>query len=140
MINRETPDHAASFGLGFLWKPILLVLIAVGIYVAYMWATYIDETVETGSAYGLSIGMSKRSVLEALQRQYADKKIFIEYPIGRGVHGPLDDFRFREEDIKKVEDNMIWKFYFGERDRITLRFEQERLVSIHRHRQYFEFP
>ena len=73
------------------------VLIPAG-YVAYLYGTYIDETLTSGSGYGFTIGQSKRQVYEAAGQ---------ELRAGRIVSiNTVDD---REEEIKAhpwLEDDL----------------------------------
>ena len=120
---------------------VALIAILIGAYVIYIKATYIDEEIRTGSAYGFTVGQSKDAVFQTAKIAYSDKTVLIQYPLGPNGYGPLDDFKFDDDDYKKIADRNRWTFYFDDRmNFIRFKFNYDRLAYIYRHRQEIEAP
>ena len=128
------------------WQKALLVAVAVpflivGTYIGYLAATYIDETVTSGSAYGFDIGASRREAVHSAAALSPNAVIYVN-------HGPRagDNFSVQPalSQLSQLEDHNQWKVLVdgdGEFFNIVrLTFREDRLVEIHRHRQYFELP
>lgn len=133
----------------------LTLLIGVGAYVFYLWATYIDRAVDAGQAYGLSIGDTKRETFGKLALAFeqigdgqaiftevqGDSAVAAELGVSPGrlvmVRPNLDASGF---GVLSTRDQ--WTFYVGptHRDLLRLSFCNEKLCRIYRHRKYFELP
>lgn len=128
----------------FLLAAVLIPPLMVGGYVAFLAATYIDETVVSGSAYGFSIGSSKQQALEqasSLRNDYPDAVIYVFF-------GPRAGDRFHVapvvDHLDRLEAHDRWNLQLEGpseyRNGVSLRFVDDGLVEIHRYRQYFEGP
>ena len=126
-------------------KIILRTLISFGavliIYIGFLFFSYLDESIREGKGYGFKIGIPKKEAYEVIIKKYGEdilryrvfqEKKFID-------EHPFDLRRISYEDLAKYSG---WKFYFHEIawDYILLEFQKDKLVSIRRHRQYYEFP
>lgn len=123
-----------GFTLGFL-------LAVIGGYSAFLYVTYINDTVEEGSGYGFTIGQTKEEAYLAARKYYGD--VFILHPIDKGGYGPHVEFSFSDEEYGLIKDRNRWDFYFSEDsffNAVKLKFRENRLFYIHRHRKYFEVP
>ena len=137
---------------------MLLVIFLAGIiaYMGYLWLTYIDKDVESGRAYGLAIGQSKDQVLENLsvafdRAGFISDQVFVEVPAdaamartlgiveNRHVMIPVNQNDF---DISKVYADDLWIFYSkkNHNDLLRLKFCDEKLCRIYRHRKNLELP
>lgn len=125
-------------------------------YPLYLWMTYIDESVYSGSAYGLHIGASKREVYDAIPLALYKLKghgdsVFIQIKssektaailaakVGSGVMiKPL----FDEVGFDSFAKKDSWRFYINASffNTLKLDFCDEKLCKIRRHRKYFELP
>ena len=100
------------------------------------------EKIESGEAYGFSIGMSKVEVFEKAKQQYKRKKIYMVDLIDE--HGEKStghvELIFSDNQYEEIKDHEIWEFYFKKHFRNMLRFyfEDDRLVSMYRHKQLAE--
>lgn len=135
---------------------ILFVVLLATSYIGYLWVTYIDNSVTSGSAYGFVIGEGKErvyhrvpEVLAELER--AEGKAFIEVTLGPQaamVFGVSPGARVMVSAMmydSAIEDFLSkerWTFYFGGSyfNKITLRFCGYELCEIYRHRKKFELP
>jgi len=124
----------------FTISTFVVLVVLIGAYILYLKATYIEEEIETGSAYGFTVGDTKDAVYKNAKTLYADRKVFIRYPIESDGYGPIYEFTFSDVDYEKIKNDKKWEFYFDKMDSIRLIFEGEHLVLIHRHRQHFELP
>ena len=102
------------------------------------------EAIESGEAYGFSIGMSKVEAFEQAKQQYKDKKIYMldlvnGYNKKDGAHVELV---FSEQQYAEIKDREIWSFYFKKhfRNMLRLYFEDDRLVRIYRSKKLMELP
>ncbi len=124
-------------------------------WVAYLYFTYIDLIVESGTSYEISIGMSKRQVYDRLEAAlYAveggDGNAFIdstaEYRSADQKHDPaisgLVAFERNDNTFNFLVESNQWDFFLEKnyRDFLRLTFCDERLCKIYRHRKYFELP
>ena len=100
------------------------------------------EEIESGEAYGFSIGMSKAEVFETAKQQYKRKKIYMVDLIDE--HGEKStshvELVFSEQQYAEIKYRDTWSFYFKKNFRNMLRFyfEDDRLVSMYRHKQLAE--
>jgi hypothetical protein len=117
---------------------ILIVLVSG--YAAFMWLTYIDDTVISGSKYGFQIGNSKEEALKVLRKKYQDDGLSLDYTVGQDYKAVFQKIDLeKEHELFFHEDR--WKFYFEDPfNLIKLYFEDGVLVKVHRHRRYFELP
>jgi hypothetical protein len=128
----------------FLLAAVLIPALVVGGYAAYLAATYINETVVSGSGYGFSIGSSKQHVIEqasALREAHPNAVIYIDFGPRAGDRftvAPTSDKidRLRPHDQWSLQLDGPTEFF----NTIRLTFQDGRLVEIHRHRKYFELP
>ena len=126
---------------------LVLLLLLCSTYVFYLWFTYIDETIKTGSGYGLHIGDNKKVTYEKVRVTIATiesswtrvfAKILTTKPgdpvMVEAILDPVGFERLKKEDV--------WTFYIGgsNYNALQLKFCKERLSEIYRHRRYFEFP
>jgi len=116
----------------------LVIALIVG-YVGFMWITYTCKSITEGSGYGYQIGSSKEESLSTAEKLYRKKQITLgcnryneEDPENNPINIKKDANLFYKEDE--------WEFYFSCDSSVTLSFENNLLVEIHRHRQYFELP
>ena len=119
-----------------------LLLVPV-FYVAVMYATYIDKTVTSGSAYGFTIGASKAETYSTAKNVFAKKNVFIIDPSDFRGYRPNLKMTFSQDQYAILSGDDHWRFYLkkGEyHSSINLRFLDDNLVEINRHRQYFELP
>ncbi len=65
-----------------------VVLLIPAVYLAYLYFTYIDDTVTTGSAYGFTIGQTKTESYRLAREKF-----------GRGEIVGIDNNRGREEEL-----------------------------------------
>lgn len=125
---------------------ILSITVSVALLVVIFFivnaCSYIDHLVEEGEAYGFSIGDSKKQSYQKAMQIFADKKVFILYPLGSNNFGPHKKFNFINSEYKLIENRDVWKFYFddGFFDFIKLTFSNDALISIYRHRKKHELP
>ena len=125
---------------------ILLVLIsALAILalagVAYFAATFIDERVTSGEAYGFEIGQTKDQVAEAIRAIYPDG-LFVRRTIDGEMTGPKVPFAMPANGFGPFLGKDEWELHFDDDsiDLILLRFSDGRLTEIWRHRQTAELP
>lgn len=121
--------------IGFI---VTLILV----YALYLYATYIDDTVTSGEAYGFTIGIEKEDALAQASKNFESESIYIIYPRDIQGVGPFKKIIFDNEDKKILREMDSWKFYYGEnvRNTIELTFTDNILFSIYRRRQNFEVP
>ncbi|AOW78757.1 hypothetical protein A3Q34_19085 [Colwellia sp. PAMC 20917] len=138
-------------------RPLLSILCFLFLsYPAYLWLTYIDETVTSGSAYGLKIGANKNNVYKSLARSLSQFKgdgdsVFIQIKVTTETAKDLatkPDFNVMVEPLfhpigfSSFEKQDTWSFYVNASyfNSLKLKFCEEKLCEIHRHRKYFELP
>lgn len=131
-----------------LWQKTLVVavlapILAIAGYIGYLWATYLDETVTSGTAYGFTIGASKQETLRSASslRSHPHAVVYVSYGPRAG-----DNFTIAPSPthIEQLQGHDRWdvlldgdgKFFNSAR----LTFRDGKLVEIHRHRQHFELP
>ncbi|MCL6711675.1 hypothetical protein M8R20_32305 [Pseudomonas sp. R2.Fl] len=122
---------------------VLVPILAVAGYVGYLWATYLDETLVSGAAYGFTIGASKQEALAAARSldDYPHAVLYISYGPRAGDHFSIAPSQARIEQLQAYDQ---WDVLFNGSDKffnsVRLTFNDNRLVEIHRHRQRFEMP
>lgn len=127
-----------------LLTAVLAPVLVVGGYIAYLAATYIDETVVSGSADGFTVGSSKKL---ALEQASAHREIHPNAVIYIGF-GPRAGDRFTvaptTDAIDRLASHDQWSLQLDGPteffNTIRLTFHDGRLIEIHRHRKYFELP
>jgi hypothetical protein len=122
----------------------LLPILVVAGYIFFLWATYIDDTITSGSKYGFTIGSSKQQIYEdisAVREDHPNLKIFVSYGPRAGDNATL------EPTIDNYERALIsdhWELLLdgdGEFfNVIRLKVDGDNLTQIYRHRKYFELP
>jgi len=131
-----------------LWKKIAAsvvlapILIVVG-YIAYLWASYIDNTVASGTAYGFTIGSSKQDALASTGNlsDYPHATVYVDYGPRAG-----DNFTVAPlpSNLGKLQQHDRWNVLLRGNDKffdsVRLTFRNGKLVEIYRHRQNFELP
>ena len=121
-----------------------LVALLIAGYVGYLALTYIDDTVFEGEAYGFEIGTKKLqtfSDIKPILIEHPQLSLYISYGQRAGDNMTLDPVDNSFSEAAKYDS--WWLLLDGKSEFfniIRLRFDNERLVEIHRHRQYFELP
>ena len=120
----------------------------VVLYIGFLYFSYLDEKITEGSGYGLEIGMSKKEVYEIILKEYGEdieryriyKRQYISDPKLKYI-GMYSFFKsdFNYDDLVQYDG---WEIYFHEIswDYIFMEFWKGKLITIHRHRQYYELP
>ena len=112
------------------------------VYTSYLYTTYIDETILTGTGYGFNIGISKSDTFNNAKKIFEDKTVYIIYPEDAYGAGPFKTISFNDKDKLILDSKNTWKIYYDTNvwDSIELTFESDKLLSIYRRRQNFELP
>ncbi len=132
-----------------LWQKTLTIatlvpILVVAGYVAYFCATYIDETITSGTAYEFSIGTSKQVALTSVDRlsNYPNAVVYVSYGPRAG-----DNFTVAPvaAHIAQLQQHDQWDVLLDGDDgkfsnSVRLTFRDGKLTEIHRHRQHFELP
>ncbi len=117
--------------------------LALSLYIIFLWLSYIDNTVLSGESYGFTIGQTKsqtyRNVLKSIERN-PKLKIHINYGPRAG-----DNMTFSPtNNYIKAQNHNNWSLLLdGDNEFfnvIRLKFENNKLSEIYRHRKYFEMP
>ena len=123
---------------------ILTPVILLALYIAFLWATYIDETILTGSKYGFSIDSTKEQTyadIAKIKQQNPQVKVYISYGQLAGDYLILSPSKENYKEISKYDR---WELLLdGEGEffnTIGLYFQGSALTEIYRHRKYFEAP
>ena len=135
---------------------IIVLLSILGLYVGYLWATYIDEITSSGSMYGLTIGDSKETVYAELYRALESiegrpREVYISVKVTSEAAELLatrPDYKIlvpsylHDVGYPKFAKMDRWDFYFENSlfNRLSLKFCEDKLCEIYRHRKYFEVP
>ncbi len=126
-----------------LTMALLAPILAFAGYAAYLWATYLDDTVVSGTAYGFTIGASKREVLAAARSldDHPHAVVYASYGQRAGDHLSVALSQVR---IEQLQGHDQWDILLDGPDNffnsVGLTFSDGKLVEIHRHRQHFELP
>lgn len=130
------------------WKRVLALavlapLLAFAGYAAFLWATHLDETVVSGTAYGFTIGASKQEALAAARslNDHPHAVVYISYGPRAGDHFSIAPSQVRIEQLQAHDQWGVLldgpnKFF----NAVGLTLNDGKLVEIHRHRQHFELP
>ncbi len=117
------------------------VVLYVGGYIGYLYATTIHDVVKGGDKYGFQIGMTKEEVWHQLPEMGEQTPIGYVFSRPRLEYGPL---RFDAEFKQRIFQEERWGLYYDEdykfSDGIKLTFQNDKLVEMYRHRQYWELP
>jgi hypothetical protein len=117
------------------------VVLLVGAYIGYLYATTIHDSVKEGEKYGFHIGMTKDEVWEQLPEMGEQTPIGYIFHQPRFEYGPL---KFDPEFKQRLFREERWDLYYDEEykwmDSITLTFHRDVLVEMYRFRQYWELP
>ena len=116
-----------------------LIGLVVVSYLWYLHLTYIDETVNAGSAHGYTIGQSKKEAFGVAAAQYTSREV-----AGIHIDEPFGTIEPVDPNYRRLEPSDSWTLFPGKRrdffDVVKLRFVDGKLVEIHRNRQRFELP
>ena len=131
------------------WRKAVLAALLIPLalaagYVGFLWVSYKSEAVTTGAAYGFTIGESKAASavnLTRLREDHSGAAVYVTFGPRAGDHftvpaeaAQLDALRAHQQwDILLDGEGEFW-------NTVQLTFEEDRLVRIYRHRQYFELP
>lgn len=134
---------------------VLMLLIPIGL-VVYYWATYIDDTTTRGNAYGFKIGESKHETYKKLPGNLRvleenGGKVFFEIKSTLQTSETLavmPGFTVMVEAILHdigfpyFKSQNAWRFYVSGSyfNTLELKFCDDKLCEIYRHRKYFEAP
>jgi len=122
---------------------VLIPILVVAGYITYLWATYIDESVASGSAYGFTIGASKQETLDAISRltNHPHAVVDVTYGLRAGDHFTIAPVPVQ---IGQLQMHDRWDVYLDGDGKffnsVRLTFRDGHLAEIYRHRQYFELP
>ena len=131
-----------------LWQKALAIAVlvpglAIGGYVTYLWVTYIDETVTSGTAFGFTIGATKHEALASAGAltNHPDTVVYVSYGPRAGDNftvppSPTHIGQLQGHDRWQVLLDGDGNFFNSTR----LIFRDGKLAEIHRHRQHFELP
>jgi len=147
-------------GIRAISKRIMYVVFAaimlVMCYISYLWYTYIDETIMAGEAYGFEIGDDKLTTYKKAPMALANIKghaSLVYYEVKSDLAsaellGASPGYNVMVEatlheigyPIFKLRDR--WDFYVDGSyfNVLSLKFCDERLCEIYRHRKNFEIP
>jgi hypothetical protein len=122
----------------------LALIIIIAVYVLFLWASTIHDSVTEGSKYGLTIGDTKQQtylrILE-LKKEYPLQVIYTYVPSQTRVQDEHIKLSYDFEELKLYKQ---WRVYFkgdGEySNSIRLNFDNDKLINFYRHRQYYELP
>ena len=120
---------------------IVIIVVAIPIVAVVSWQLYtIHDSVYEGSAYGFSIGASKRETYSAISRTDVHS-IWLIYP--ERTSPGIEILKGHEITFDKLEKVNQWELTFGSEsllNSIRLVFQDNELVNIYRHRQAVELP
>jgi hypothetical protein len=139
-----------NLGFGWLkWVVFILTIIVIGSGV-FIWLSSIDEKINTGEAYGFTIGSSKAEIYETLPRSFystnskKDVALFDVELYVKNKRMPITiKSKFDSDEFYLFEDKSKWKLFldtFFFFDNLTLIFCNEKLCEIRRKRFYLELP
>lgn len=121
-----------------------LVLI---LYLGFLYFSYIDESISAGNGYGLKIGMSKKETYENILKKYGKtikryaiyKRRYYDQKLEYIHRYSFSLSKFSYDDLAQYSG---WEFYFHKIywDYLFMEFKEGKLITIHRHRQYYELP
>ena len=129
----------------FKWFIYFQCILIIGI-ITFNYVTYIDDLQISGSAYGFTIGSTKKETVEDI------KILLTNNPnvVVRIKYGPrvMDKklVKITKTAYSELEPHNFWWILLDDTadniyaDGIKLFFDNERLIKIYRHRKYFELP
>jgi hypothetical protein len=126
----------------FIKYVFIILLSLLVITIAFFYVSYIDKTTTQGTAYHFEIGLAKDKAYNLIEKFYAENNMYLMFPLDDMEYGPLISVKDALPEYGKLKESNMWILYFGKnfRNVLKLKFENDKLVSIYRHRQYFEFP
>ena len=118
----------------------MFMLIILGL-VIFIYFSFYDKAVTSGTGFGYSIDMSKSDAFYRAKELYNDEKVYTLHLISSPGSGPVE-IKFTNEDYLKIMNHSKWVFYFDENlnDFLRLTFDNEKLVRIYRHNYLIELP
>lgn len=136
--------------------PLIILLPIVGLFF-YYWLTLIHETTTSGTAYGFTIGDDKHTTYSKAYKNLKKlstsryNRIYISVVADESMASRIgvrvgDSFitqtRLDVVAYANFEKRDFWKFYLEEpfSNSLKLKFCDDKLCEIYRHRQYFELP
>ncbi|WP_149982732.1 hypothetical protein [Pseudoalteromonas rhizosphaerae] len=128
----------------------LLIISVILIGVLMLYFTSINETVESGSSYELTIGSSKKDVfnqlpkvLKAIGAINVENEVNIElYISGKKVPEKISK-NLTDLKMLSFEKSNKWRFYIDSKyffNNLTIEFCGEKLCKVKRYRRYLELP
>ena len=120
---------------------VIIVVVVVG-YFVYLDFSYIDNKVLSGESYGFKIGDTQNETYRRTKNAFKSQTVFILFPLDKNGFGPHKEFYFTKEEYDLLRQRKKWEFYFdsGFFDFLVLTFENEKLITIYRHRKKMELP
>ena len=123
---------------------VLTPIILIALYISFLWITYIDDVVISGSKYGFTISATDEMTykdIATIKNKYPNLKVFIIYG---PQAGDLLTLSPTKENFKEISKHDRWDLLLdGEGEYfniIGLYFQDGVLDQIYRHRKYFELP
>lgn len=128
----------------------VLVILLIASYFFYLWRTYIDDKVIYGEAYGFTIGDNKIETYKKINNPFmGEKNIFIQVKVDKNnaeflATNPnytiMIEPMFHEVGYPLFMDKNEWNLYFNASffNTLSLKFCDEKLCEIYRHRKMFE--
>lgn len=138
----------------YIYAVIIGIALMISAYIAYLWYTYIDETITSGEAYGFVIGENKLETYHKAPVNLAASKdhkstVYIEIKSDPSCakllavkpgHLLMVEAILHDVGYSAFESKNQWDFYFDGTyfDKLSLKFCDEKLCEIYRHRKKFE--
>ena len=125
--------------LKFVIAIICCLIFLIAFYIFFLWATYIDNTVTSGHAYGFNIGDTKKETYYKARNKFRGDQVYVLHPIRETGYGPHLEFNFSEKKFPILSGRERWSIYMddGFFNVYVLKFHDEILTEIYRHRKYF---
>lgn len=143
-----------KFIIKFLTYVAIVILLMIASYIGYLWCTYIDETITSGQAYGFVIGDDKLATYKKAPGALAKLKnhtstVYMEIKsdadsakllAAKPGHTVMVEALLHDVGYPVFKLNNQWDFYFNGSyfNTLSLKFCDEKLCEIYRHRKYFE--
>jgi len=116
-------------------------------YCIFLVASFIDDEVSQGAAYGFVIGMSKQQVFDVAKELYKNQNVYLAERDSASEEeiyiSPYKKLTFTNNDFLDLSLRTYWTLNFSKRftNYLELYFDEDNnLVKILRHRKYFELP
>lgn len=132
-------------------KFIIRFFISIGaflcLYIGFLYFSYMDKKITTGTGYGLKIGSSKKDAYDIIIKNYGEN--IWRYSIYKSRYQDqkkeyIDTFNFSLSQLgyEDLDEYTGWRFFLEEShwNYLYLEFQDGKLATIHRHRQYYELP